>query len=44
MKKINRQIRVSIESDGQILESPRGRLFFNDITAQFTDLSGVHVL
>ncbi|EPP7174342.1 hypothetical protein, partial [Pseudomonas aeruginosa] len=25
MKKISHQIRVSIESDGQVLESPKGR-------------------
>ncbi|HFI2014066.1 TPA: hypothetical protein ACGPNE_005844, partial [Pseudomonas aeruginosa] len=44
MKKISHQIRVSIESDGQVLESPKGRLFFDDTTAQFTDLSGVRIL
>lgn len=38
------QVRVFIGSDGEVSESPKGRVFFDSRTARFTDLSGVRLL
>lgn len=44
MSKPSHQIRVVMQPDGQVYESPEGRLFFNDKTVKWTDLSGVRFL
>ncbi|MCY1280894.1 hypothetical protein D9M68_509420 [compost metagenome] len=44
MAKFNHQHRFILQADGQIIDSPRGRLFVDGPTGRFTDLSGVRVL
>ncbi len=40
MAKFSDQRRLLVQPDGQIIESPRGRLFIDAYTAKMTDLSG----
>lgn len=44
MAKFSDQRRLLVQPDGQIIESPRGRLFIDAYTAKMSDLSGVRVL
>ncbi len=44
MSKPSHHIRVVMQPDGQVYESPKGRLFFNDRSTRWTDLSGVRLL
>ncbi|WP_416310729.1 hypothetical protein [Pseudomonas sp. W03] len=44
MAKFSDQRRLLVQPDGQIIDSPRGRLFIDCYTAKMTDLSGVRVL
>ncbi|MBF3173817.1 hypothetical protein HKW72_38555, partial [Pseudomonas aeruginosa] len=46
MKKVKpiHQNRLLLQLDGQLLDSPKGRLFVDSITGAFTDLSGVRIL
>lgn len=38
------QIRVLFGADGEVVENPKGRFFFDSHLAKFTDLSGVRLL
>ncbi len=44
MKKVTHQNRLLLQPDGQLLDSPKGRLFVDSMTGVFTDLSGVRIL
>ncbi|MCS7506524.1 hypothetical protein N0002_31970, partial [Pseudomonas aeruginosa] len=44
MKKVTHQNRLLLQPDGQLLDSPKGRLFVDSMTGAFTDLSGVRIL
>lgn len=44
MRKVTHQHRLIVQPDGQIIDSPRGRLFVDAKPGSFTDLSGVRVL
>ncbi|HEP8330699.1 TPA: hypothetical protein VDT87_006306, partial [Pseudomonas aeruginosa] len=44
MKKVTHQNRLLLQPDGQLLDSPKGRLFVDSMTGAFTGLSGVRIL
>ena len=44
MRKVTHQHRLILQPDGQIIDSPRGRLFVDSRPGDFTDLSDVRVL
>lgn len=44
MAALKDQIRLSMQADGEVLDDPRGLLFFDPKIAKFTDLSGVRLL